>query len=130
MNERLKVKVHATGNIRTISAKKVAQRPQDYTVIEQFEGELTPKPKPKATNEEKVAARKAELKAAEEKSAPAPEADNAPDEVVEGFAEESTDTTVDFGSLEVKELKAYADKHDVKYAKNAGKKKMIELLTK
>lgn len=54
-----------------------------------------------------------------------PKADNQPDEVVEKIAASHWNEDMD-----VKELKEYADAQGIDYAKNAGKKKMIEILSK
>ena len=125
-NDRIKVIVNSTGSIRTIPYRIYRRSPRMYTLASDIKTNLPDEGD--GTAEEKVERLKEQLKAQySQKSEPTktddPEGDYIP-------TSDTKEELPDFETMELPELKELADKEGVEYAKNAGKKKMIELLTK
>jgi hypothetical protein len=115
--DRIWVKNIQTGNKTTIFYSRAndiqyLRRNNLVVVDERLTGEKAVAPPVKTTAEAEVKKLQAEMAV----------------DKVEGIEFVETPKAVDFESMDVKELKAEADKRGITYAKTAGKAKMLELL--
>lgn len=130
-SDRVQVIVIGSGSPRTIPLSTLRKYPKKYMRVEEVDEDVASADLKGKSPEEQVKAIKESLK----KPTPEPvkEAEEKPTEKDAELpqppeADNKTEQP-DYESMEVKELKALADEAGLSYAKNAGKKKMIEILT-